>query len=347
MLSLLIVAFVAAYVVRGWRRGLMVEVVDLVGLVVALLITTLAWPWVGGLLEVLTPIGDIGATGLGVAVTLVALLTGLFLASRWVGTQRQLLPETTRRLDRVAGAAFAGTWSVLLVAALLMLAVTAPGARPRTAPAVCASAVGRALITGTHPFHTGGAMIADIGRPVLLWVSQRLNDAFTLGHDPTVCEDLGQPVEGATGSFRFPAAEVGELAIDPAAEARVLELLNQARVEAGLDPLLPDDPLADVGRAHARDMYVRGYFAHDTPECAVGPDVPGCTDPFDRIRRAGISYLVAGENLALAPTAETAHRGLLDSPGHRANILNPDYRRVGIGVVAGPLGLMVTQEFAG
>lgn len=347
MLSLLIVAFAAAYAVRGWRRGLMVEVVDLVGLIVALVLTALVWPWVGGLLKVLTPIGDVWATGLGVGVTISTLLAALFLASRWVGTQRQLLPVVTRRVDRVGGAVFASTWSVLLVAGLLMLAVTAPGARPRTAPVVCDSAVGRALITGTHPFHTGGAMIADLGRPVLLWVSQRLNDAFTLGHDPTVCDDLGQPVEGATGSFRFPAADAEELRIDPAAESRVLDLLNEARTEAGLEPLVADDPLADVGRAHARDMYLRGYFAHETPQCAVGPDVPGCSDPFDRIRAAAISYAVAGENLALAPTSETAHRGLMDSPGHRANILNPDFRRVGIGVVTGPLGLMVTQEFAG
>lgn len=345
MLSLLLIAFAIAYGVRGWRRGLMVEVVDLIGLIVALILSALAWPFVGGALRVLTPISDAWATAVGAGITFALLLTGLVFLSRWVSTHRELLPEFGRRADHAGGALFAGIWSVLLMTGLLMLAVTAPGARARTAPVVCESAVGRALVDSTHPFHIGGARIAELGRPVLLWISQRLNDSFTLGHDPTVCEDLGQPIEGASGSFRFPAVAASELEVDPAAETRVLELLNEARREAGLEPLEADEPLRGVGRAHALDMYTRGYFAHDTPECA--DDAPGCTDPFDRIRGADISYAVAGENLALAPTAETAHRGLMDSPGHRANILNRDYTRVGIGVYAGPFGLMVTQEFAG
>lgn len=345
MLSVLLVAFTIAYAVRGWRRGLMVEVVDLIGLIVALILSALTWPFAGGLLRVATPMSDAWASALGAAITFALLLTGLFFLSRWVATHRELLPEVGRRADHVGGAVFAGVWSVLLVTGLLMLSVTAPGARARTAPVVCESTVGKALIDASHPFHVGGARIAELGRPVLLWISQRLNDSFTLGHDPTVCQDLGQPLEGASGSFRFPPVAAEELTVDPEAETRVLELLNEARVAEGLEPLVADEPLRGVGRAHAQDMYVRGYFAHDTPECAT--EAPGCSDPFDRIRAEGISYAVAGENLALAPTPETAHRGLMDSPGHRANILNRDYTRVGIGVVAGPFGLMVTQEFAG
>ena len=65
------------------------------------------------------------------------------------------------------------------------------------------------------------------------------------------------------------------------------------------------------------------------------------------VRAAGARFAIIGENLALAPTTELAHRGLMDSPGHRANILSPQYGRVGIGVAEGGLhGKMFAQEFA-
>jgi uncharacterized protein YkwD len=64
------------------------------------------------------------------------------------------------------------------------------------------------------------------------------------------------------------------------------------------------------------------------------------------MHEANVRFLTAGENLALAPTLEIAHRGLMNSPGHRANILNPDFGRVGIGIMDGGMrGLMVSQEF--
>ena len=57
--------------------------------------------------------------------------------------------------------------------------------------------------------------------------------------------------------------------------------------------------------------------------------------------------MAAGENLALAASAEEVHSGLMASPGHRANIESGDFNRVGIGVVSGPLGLMTVQVFTG
>lgn len=123
----------------------------------------------------------------------------------------------------------------------------------------------------------------------------------------------------------------------PGVEAKMLELVNQERVAAGLKPLAPDSELTEVARRHSADMLARGYFAHETPEGL---------DPFERIREAGVGFLVAGENLALARSVEIAHSGLMNSPGHRANILRPQFGRVGIGIMDGGIrGLMVTQKF--
>ncbi|MBP1633163.1 MAG: rane protein, partial [Acidobacteria bacterium] len=67
----------------------------------------------------------------------------------------------------------------------------------------------------------------------------------------------------------------------------------------------------------------------------------------DRLEAAGLTYSLAGENLALAATITQAHDGLMGSPGHRENILRPEFRRVGVAVVSGPLGLMTVQVFTG
>jgi uncharacterized protein YkwD len=123
----------------------------------------------------------------------------------------------------------------------------------------------------------------------------------------------------------------------PELEAEMLRLVNKERIAAGLKPLAPDPELTAVARRHSAEMFARGYFAHVTPEGR---------DPFDRMRAANVRFQTAGENLALAPTLQIAHSGLMNSPGHRANILHKDFGRVGIGIMdGGPRGLMVTQDF--
>lgn len=123
----------------------------------------------------------------------------------------------------------------------------------------------------------------------------------------------------------------------PDLENQMLDLLNEERVKANLPALTLDEELTPVARRHSEDMFARGYFSHVSPE--------GST-PFDRIRAADIRFLVAGENLAIAQNLSLAHQGLMDSPGHRANILRKAFGRVGIGILdGGRYGLMVTQKF--
>ncbi|MGZ8552555.1 MAG: CvpA family protein [Chitinophagaceae bacterium] len=132
--------------------------------------------------------------------------------------------------------------------------------------------------------------------------------------------------------FTYDKAEVR-----PFLEIKMLEMVNKERVKEGLKPLKADPEMSRVARAHSSDMFVRGYFAHNTPE--------GKT-PFDRMRAAGVQFSAAGENLALAQTLEIAHTNLMNSPGHRANILHPSFGRLGIGILDGGFfGLMVSQEF--
>lgn len=127
------------------------------------------------------------------------------------------------------------------------------------------------------------------------------------------------------------------LNLDQKAEQEMFQIINEERDRAGVPRLEFDEGLRDVAREHARDMWERKYFSHYSPE---GEDVG------DRLEKAGISYQYAGENLALAPTVFLAHNGLMNSAGHRANILEKKFKKVGIGVVDnGYYGKMFVQVF--
>jgi uncharacterized protein YkwD len=120
-------------------------------------------------------------------------------------------------------------------------------------------------------------------------------------------------------------------------ESEMLVMVNEERAKVGLHPLQADPEIREVARAHSKDMFARGYFSH------VNPDGK---DPFDRIRAAHVRFISAGENLAMARTLRIAHRGLMNSPGHRANILQKSFGRVGIGILDGGMyGIMITQNF--
>lgn len=124
----------------------------------------------------------------------------------------------------------------------------------------------------------------------------------------------------------------------PDLEAQLLVLVNKERSIRNLPMLVNNASLQLAAVKHASDMYNRGYFSHNTPEGA---------SPFDRMKKRNISYLFAGENLAHSYNVAEAHTGLMNSPGHRANILSKDYRKAGISILdGGKAGLMLVQEFS-
>ena len=133
-----------------------------------------------------------------------------------------------------------------------------------------------------------------------------------------------------------PVAQAAAAPVDPTAEAAVLALVNEARVDAGCGALTADPALAAVARAHSADMRDRDYFSHTSPEGL---------SPFDRAERAGIDYSRA-ENIAFGQADATAvMEAWLESPGHRANILDCELTKLGVGVAEGPGGPWWTQLF--
>jgi uncharacterized YkwD family protein len=120
-------------------------------------------------------------------------------------------------------------------------------------------------------------------------------------------------------------------------EQKMVVLVNKERTDRGLQPLQVDMSLVKVARMKSQDMITNNYFAHQSPKYG---------SPFDMMKAEGIKYTFAGENIAGASTVDIAHNALMNSPGHRANILNDKYTHVGIGIVkGGPYGMMFSQEF--
>ncbi len=122
-------------------------------------------------------------------------------------------------------------------------------------------------------------------------------------------------------------------------QARMLELVNAERTKAGLNPLAWDAELANVANVKAKDMVDNNYFSHTSPTYG---------SPFDMMKSFGIRYRTAGENLAGYSSVEGAHNGLMNSEGHRKNILNPSFTHIGIGVQRSPrYGYVFVQMFVG
>ena len=120
-------------------------------------------------------------------------------------------------------------------------------------------------------------------------------------------------------------------------EQLMFDLINKARAEAHLPALAYDDRLADTARLHSEDMFRNKYFAHDSPTLG---------DLGARMAKAGIKAKKFTENIANNQDLAAAHQELMDSPGHRKNILDPDLTRVGVGIVRAENGqLLVTEDF--
>ena len=120
---------------------------------------------------------------------------------------------------------------------------------------------------------------------------------------------------------------------------QMLDLVNQERSKNGLKPLIADLELAHVAEVKSQDLVDNNYFSHYSPTYG---------SPFDMMKSFGIDYLSAGENLAGNSTVQKAHTALMNSSGHRKNILSPDFTHIGIGIKpSGKYGLMFTQMFIG
>lgn len=124
------------------------------------------------------------------------------------------------------------------------------------------------------------------------------------------------PAQGQTNQTRENQKDSSQFA------QQVLDLVNQERSKAGLGSLSMDEQLSKMAMAKAEDMYDNNYFDHNSPTHG---------SPMDMMKEYGITYNTAGENIAKGQTSPTqVMKDWMNSPGHKANILNKSYTKIGI-----------------
>ena len=313
-LDLVIIFILIFFVARAFRFGFWVVLVDLVSFLASLLISLRVYQFVAEFLRTNFTLSRSISNALGF------LLSAVFVESILGVILYKLVYLVPVRLKKGIVSKFLAIFPAIgegfiMVSFLLILALAFP-ISPKIKADITESKIGGLLIEKTSGVET---KVNEVFGGVI-------EDALTFY---TIKPESREVVE-LTVTKR-------ELSIDEISETEMFKLVNKERKEMGVAELIWDARLVPVARTHATDMWERSYFGHISPE---GEDIGG------RLEKAGVNFFVAGENLALAPTLQTAHIGLMNSQGHRENILSRDFNRMGIGVIDnGVYGKMFVQIF--
>lgn len=150
------------------------------------------------------------------------------------------------------------------------------------------------------------------------------SDSVTLPHEESEGHATNQASDGdqiKDGSDRSSETQIVSQMNE------VLKLVNQERAKVGVSALALDNDLTHIATMKARDMRDKNYFSHNSPTYG---------SPFEMLQKFGVKYTYAGENIAGGQkTSEQVMKDWMNSSGHRANILNKNYTKLGVGYVEG------------
>lgn len=312
--DLIIIAIILFLVVEGMRHGFWVILADFFSFLGSLLISFRAYQFLARLLRANFSLSPSVSNALGFLITaiLTEALLGHLLGNALTKIPNKYLKIKGQKILAILPALGEG---LIIVAFILTLILGLP-VSPKIKLSTTESKIGGYILKQTSG------------------VESKINEIFG-----GVIEDSLTYFTIKPGSKERVVLEVEtlELLVDEVSEREMFELVNKERETAGRNKLSWDTEIVSVARAHATDMWERKYFGHISPEG---------NDSVDRLTEAGFYYNYAGENLALAPTVSTAHVGLMNSGGHRENILEPKFNKVGIGVIDnGIYGKMFVQVF--
>lgn len=313
-IDLFITLVILAFAVEGQSSGFLDQALNIIGFGFSLIVALALYSQLGSLLTKIFKLTPIAATPVAFLIVWVV-AESLFFSIINLLLAKHLVKFENNKFNKFFGFLPAVVNALLFLAFLLLLFVSLP-LRPDIKNDIFKSKIGSVLVN----------QAITLERPLDKVFGPITKQGLTF---LTV-----NPEEKGSIDLHF---KQDQLTVDYTGEQQMLNLVNNERAKVGVAPLVWDDALADVARGHSEDMFKRGYFSHYSPE---GKDVG------DRLNAAGISYTYAGENLALAPNIQSAHDGLMHSPGHRRNILDPAFHKIGIGAVNGGVyGEMITQVF--
>ncbi|WP_026899181.1 CvpA family protein [Daejeonella oryzae] len=313
-IDVLLIVIILLSAFSGWRRGFIFSFTELVSWIGSIMIGFLIYPNITSFLSKI--ISDTNFWTIPLAFLISIILARGLLSLILNSLLKQFPEDIHHRFSNKLLGVIPGFINGILFAALLAIILSGIPLGNSFSEQAQESSI-------AYKFTSQTKWIENKVRPVFSEIMNNPGSMITI--HPETNKLIKLPFKASKTSIR------------PDLEKQMLELINRERSERNLGPLKADPELREVARSHSRDMFSRGYFSHYSIEGK---------DPFDRIKKAEIIFLTAGENLALSPNLKTAHNGLMESPGHKANILHPGFGRVGIGILdGGSYGIMVTQNF--
>lgn len=320
-IDIVILLIVIFYAYEGYSLGFTVAMLDLASFILSFVFALKFYGVFAKLLIDLfaMPIGFANAVGFFafalLAEIILSILFRKLLANAKLVSMPYVIYKYFKKSDKFLGI-LPGVFSAFIVLTFIFSVIVSLPTAPNIKKLVTDSKIGSALVANTSVFEKG------------------LNDVFGGALDETLNFLTVRPQSDESVSLNYKVSDGEE---DPIAEQEMFEAVNRERQKAGVEPLIFDERLRDLARLHSQDMFERGYFSHYTPDGE---------SPFDRMEEFGIDFSFAGENLALAPSTSLAMQGLMNSQGHRKNILSPNFGKIGIGVIDGGIyGKMYSQEF--
>lgn len=311
--DLVIIIVLIYFAIEGIGKSLILEILDFLSFALALILSLRFYNLAAMQFERYFQIPHSLANVLGFIIVWFLAETLLFSLARILLIHfKKIIPASADRLLGVIPATLKG---IVFIAIFLVLIATFP-IQPRIKKNVNDSKIGSYILSKTYQLETplkgvfGGITLDTL---TFLTVKPKTNQSVDIGFK--------------NNKFFY----------DEKMESAMVELVNNERVSNGFKPLSPDAKLRLVARNHSADMFDKGYFSHysEKDESVA-----------DRAQKESLDFLIIGENLAYAPSLELAHQGLMNSPGHRANILSSDFGKIGIGVANGDeYGIMFTQVF--
>jgi uncharacterized protein YkwD len=313
-IDIIIILVLLYFATEAWRHGFWVILADFISFLGSILISLRIYKFISDFLKNTFSLSFSMANALGFLLTaiIVEAILGFFLGYLISKIPKKLWKNKLNKFLAILPGLGEG---VILISFLLTLIVAFP-VKPSIKTDIIKSKIGSYFLK-----ETAG-------------VEKRVNEIFGGVIEDSLTYFTIKPGSKETVSLSI---EVLELKVDNEAEKEIFQLVNEERKKIGVKELIWNEKVAEVARNHAFDMWQRKYFGHFSPE---GGDVG------DRLNKAKIKYSLVGENLALAPTVKTAHLGLMNSEGHRENILEPRFSKIGIGVVDnGVYGKMFVEVF--
>jgi uncharacterized protein YkwD len=321
-IDIVVLVIVVFYSIQGFSLGFLSALMDLVSFALSFLLGLSLYSFIAHLLVKFFSIPQGFANAIGFFVVALffeivfTLLIRIFLAKLPIFHLQETVQSSIKIVGKFLGI-IPGILSGLLLSSFILSLIIALPFSVFLKHSVANSKIGGVLVGSTQGFTKDWQMI----------FGGAINDTLSF---LTI-----EPKSNELVNLNF---KTDKISVDASAEKQMFEAVNKERVSRIVPSLTSSELLTKVAEDHCSEMFRRGYFSHYTPEGL---------SPFDRMAQVDVIFNYAGENIALAPSVDLAMRGLMQSEGHKENILSTNFRQIGVGVIDGGVyGQMYCQEFS-